>query len=686
MATPIEEWLTIPEANTAKPPPFLPQQKTPFELWMSAKPEAQPSPKPKSQSLASMGKAYLSGVKQGVEDVFLRNFLDPGAVELENIYNSLGGSSTSAQQAAAERMQSAREFAANPEMRGIGDTARFLQQIAGTAGLTALPFFRAGKSASPILQFLGGTFGKRLPTKGASMAVSGGLQGGIGALLTREPDQEALPAAAEGGAIGMVVGPLTGTAISTGTNLFELGIGLIMKAAAGQPLTFPERKIAQAFARDEITGPMVQQRLSKLTPEASLADVGGANVRNLAETVASMPGRGASIAQDFLEGRAASQGERLTKATQQATGGIRNVYDDLRGLSEKRRLEAAPLYEEAFNLPVPYNDRIKAILDEPLIKSGIAKGMEIQRLNSLVEGKPFDPRAYAITGFNEAGDPIISGVPNIRLLDAAKRGLDDILEEFRNPQTGRLELNQRGRAIEGLRKSLVSEMDNLTGGSEGAYAKARAAWAGPSKSKDALEMGRKFFNKDSEVTSEMVKGMSKDEKDFFLSGVQRAIIDKVERVGDTADATRAIFRNKSMRDKIAAAFDDPAAYRDFVKSVESEAVYSKTRNEVLKGSQTARRTAGQQDIGIDPSVLVDAVQGNVGSAVMSGIKGVYRGMTAPNENARAAISNMLFNPAQNQKAMQDIQQRLMMKIALGSINPRVAGSLAPIAAISGREQ
>ena len=56
--------------------------------------------------------------------------------------------------------------------------------------------------------------------------------------------------------------------------------------------------------------------------------------------------------------------------------------------------------------------------------------------------------------------------------------------------------------------------------------------------------------------------------------------------------TRRIFGNDLIRSKIAAAFDDPAAFAKFEQQMESESTFAQTRNQVLKGSPTARRLAG----------------------------------------------------------------------------------------------
>lgn len=122
----------------------------------------------------------------------------------------------------------------------------------------------------------------------------------------------------------------------------------------------------------------------------------------------------------------------------------------------QRQAKAAPYYEKAFNAPAITSERIGQFVAAPEMQSGIARGMKIQRLEATAKGEKFDPQAYGITDFNEAGDPIISGVPNMRLLDAGKRGLDAMIQDNTN-EFGKV--NELGRALTQFKSSLLNEVD-----------------------------------------------------------------------------------------------------------------------------------------------------------------------------------------------------------------------------------
>ena len=63
-----------------------------------------------------------------------------------------------------------------------------------------------------------------------------------------------------------------------------------------------------------------------------------------------------------------------------------------------------------------WSPRIQNILELPIARSGLKKGIELARNDSAATGAPFNLREYAITGFDEAGQPIVGTVPNMRML------------------------------------------------------------------------------------------------------------------------------------------------------------------------------------------------------------------------------------------------------------------------------
>src|SRR5262245_26430322 len=92
-----------------------------------------------------------------------------------------------------------------------------------------------------------------------------------------------------------------------------------------------------------------------------------------------------------------------------------------------------------------------------------------------------------ITSFNEAGDPVISGTPNMRTLQTLKIGLDQMLDSaaMKTPQgtwTG------EAKQIIAYRKALLDELKALNPH----YAEANRIYGGPMEVRRAIEFGREM--------------------------------------------------------------------------------------------------------------------------------------------------------------------------------------------------
>lgn len=239
--------------------------------------------------------------------------------------------------------------------------------------------------------------------------------------------------------------------------------------------------------------------------------------------------------------------------------GVNGFYDTSQALNTARKTQSAPLYEEAMNNGPVISDRVNEFLNDPILKQGLGQGMQIQRLESLAKGEKFDPKDYGITAFNDAGDPIISGVPNMRLLDAGKKGLDNIVEQYRNPVTGKLALDQYGNAVNQVRAQYVTALDEANP----AYKAARAAWSGPSQSLDALNAGRNIFNPDSELTAQKIASLSPGDLDYHNIGVMRAIEDVANNSPNPQAALNSLLAKPNVRQKLSAAFGSPEGFDEF---------------------------------------------------------------------------------------------------------------------------
>lgn len=483
---------------------------------------------------------------------------------------------------------------------------------------------------------------------------SGASSAGVGAAYgfgSGEGLSDRLGTLAGGAALGFGAGVAVPVAINAASAAFN----------ALRPEVRATNKLAQALARDKLTPAKVQGDLRAM-PGGTIADVGGQNTKGLARAAASVPGRSKDLASDFFEKRQMEAADRVIKATNDTFKAGNNYYDVIRDLMQKRAAAAAPLYEKAHDKPVlALSDRMTGILRDPVGKAALAKGIEIQRIEAAARGVKFDPTVYGVE-FDAAGNAFIkmvpdslgrlgpARVPNFRALDAVKQGLDDLLEAYRNNITNRLQLSQRGLAINEMRKAVIQELDAMNPD----YAAARNAWAGPTAAKTAMERGRSFFRRDAEVTAEELKNMSDSEKEFFLQGVGRGIKDMVNAIPDGANVVRRLISTPAMRDKLQAAFPGKKQEFDkYMRLLKREATFNKTRNAVLSGSRTTPLSqeindAGFTHIGGLVSDALSAARGQpsgffqLGSRVAGPAINRYRAGVM--ESTRDALGAMLFSP------------------------------------------
>lgn len=531
--------------------------------------------------------------------------------------------------------------------RATIDAFRQQNPVAGTMSAIAGSMGRPGEAATQMLARAPSAWGAA--KEGAK--IGAGYGGALGFTEGEGGAADRVKAATGGAAVGGLLG--------AGAPVVVEGISAsLRKAAQGVldrlgPESQAAQRIARALQRDNMTVDDLRTVLDNLGPNATLADAGGANLRGLAEVVAQTPGEGMQAAQ-VLQQRMEGQGNRLSDAVNRGLSGA-DVVQTADQLAAKRASDAAPLYEAANATGPVHSDRIAEFLSDPIAKAGLRQGIEIQRLEALAAGKPFNPNDLAVVGFNDAGDPILGGVPNMRTIDAVKKGLDNILDQYRDPMSGRLVLDQRGRAVDAVRRSFLGEVD----AANPIYAEARAAWAGPSQSLDAMAAGRDFTKLDPRVLRQQMQGMSPSDAEFYRAGVADRVKEMISTTRDGADSTRKIFGNDRIREQLRAVFPDDASFNAFAQDVEREALFARTRNQMLRGSQTYMRQAAAADMAA-PSVsdvLGSAVQGNYGAAFGQGVRSLANMLLRPPQGVTSELAPMLFSQGDNAATLAALTQK-----------------------------
>jgi len=522
-------------------------------------------------------------------------------------------------------------------------------------------------------------------------AVGGGLSGfgsGEGGL------EERLEGAAIGGGLGSTIGaatPLIANAVSRVAGRVTDAVGLRNPQRGGnlQTLRAMERdKAGGGPGIHEVYGRIMSNQGADARPEF-LADMGGENLKRLASMTTQTPGAARQAAREAIAERTAGQADRISDDIMRLLSPNADWHGTVDSLNKARSSAARPFYERAFNSGPVADKTIMDVASDPIIRQGAQFGIRTQVLEdiaqSLKTGNPrtFDPNKFGVVGFDEAFNPIL-GEPSkwtTRTLDAAKRGIDEMLEKYRNEITGKLVLDERGRAMEGVRSGLVARLKALTGGEEGDYAQGLKAWAGPSRSKDMLALGRQVFSPDAEITEKTITKLLPSEKEMFLAGVAKAIRDRVENTADGRNAVHSFFSKAANRNKLKAAFPDAASYRQFEKLMrretgmfEGQGVYGPRA-----GSPTQRNAADAQDAMLDPAdgVLSNLMTGNFSGAARAGMSDIMRRAQGMNSSTADYLGPKLLtdSPSENEAFIRELLKLRQSNQAKLSQNQGLARAL-----------
>lgn len=214
-------------------------------------------------------------------------------------------------------------------------------------------------------------------------------------------------------------------------------------------------------------------------------------------------------------------------------------------------------------------------------------------------------------------------------LDYIKRGIDDILEPQRNQFTGKLQLDEGGRAINNVQRELISEVDRLNP----LYREARDAYGGYAKQTQALREGfdvlpsgtlpERDFNRIVNRATEY-DGALPDPSMATLPELRRgyatSMADTVDRQRFSTNPYDTVYGSPLQQNKVATLFPDGSP--DFNRQYGLERDMAATRAETLGGSQTQPRKVADEFFQSDIANTIGdgAIQALTGGGVPGGMK------------------------------------------------------------------
>lgn len=618
---------------------------------------------------AQMGKAQSGGYKDGRQEgnPVVRGLLNvaqgPSFGFSDEIMGGVGGAlkTLTNGKSFGENYRETRDYA-----RGVQDQYREDFPIGST--VTQLMAAAPTLVANPLGKAGGAVLAQVSPKAAAWMNPTTQLTGVL---------QNTARAAASGAGYGAVSGAGESTAQTLPGVLADAGKSAAMGAAlagAAQPVqmavgaagrnvmqrvsdksagSYAQQKVAQALVRDG-RGSLVESgavnpvgqvsaRFRKLGPEATVADAGGENTRQLLDTLATLPGKTKDRTQALIRDRQAGRAGRLVGAADTALGtrgaGFQQTLDALDGA---RRQAAAPFYNQLQGLTAQVDDDVLSLLGKTAGIHG-----EAQKLYRLQTGEDL------ALGALKKGD----AVP-FAMLDTLKQSLYDAAEAAKRQGN-----NKMARAIDDARVQLTGKLDSIAPkvNGESVYKLARDAYAGPSQLIDAAEMGRAAMKADTFDVSSAVRAMSQSEAEAFRVGALQALREKAGTQGGQTSLLR-MWMEPATRDRLKAIFGRD--YRAFAAEVAKEARL-KGLEGVGRGSQTASRMYGAGDLDMAPLVETaglasSAASGNA-TGILTGAANLWNRVKTP-EAVRDSMGRILLSQGREGAANIQTMQGLLARI------------------------
>jgi len=385
------------------------------------------------------------------------------------------------------------------------------------------------------------------------------------------------------------------------------------------------------------------------TTDVPLAELYGKNITNLAKGAAQYP-KAQPATERYFEGKIADSPDKIRQAISKNISSVDNYYATADDLLKAGRAKAAPLYDKAYAQKGITSSRINQFLEQPELKAGLKQGLDLERIDSVAGNKAFNAGDYAVTGFNQAGDPVIGKVPNMKMLDTAKRGLDAMIKAETDVAGN---ITPRGRSLLSLKDAYLKELDNVSP----AYKEAREAAGDYFKIDNAIKSGKDFMKEDSELIGKNFKALSAPEKEAYKIGVGKQMRDLLENQKEGFNSFNRLLGSTEQKKRLMKVLS-PTEYKNLETSLRAEDRLFKMRNEVLGGSPTTSKAMAAANIASGGADLLQAASsGGIANAPRSAVKSlILKAFDGLNDNKAEAITKILYetDPVQKLKLIEQI--------------------------------
>jgi len=235
-------------------------------------------------------------------------------------------------------------------------------------------------------------------------------------------------------------------------------------------------------------------------------------------------------------------------------------------------------------------------LDERLNREGldISKMSNAEIARALDEADDTIARAMAQLDGEGPGQPMVDLLPGMtptmQTLDYVKRGMNDVIEGYRDGTTGRLNLDDQGRAVVNATSQFRDELVRLTGGDEGVYAQALKVSGDAIRIDEAFKLAPRLIGQSVRTRDfvDRVERMGEAERQALAAGVADHILGQMER----GRLTPRQLDNVQFREKISALVGTGRA-AEFIQRLRAEMGMAQAGARMAPGSGSVTAEAMQ---------------------------------------------------------------------------------------------
>jgi hypothetical protein len=499
-----------------------------------------------------------------------------------------------------------------------------------------------------------------LARSGASAADAAGLGAFSGAMEGNGLAERGMNAL-KGGLLGGVLGGATPAALSLGGAALSPIISNIR--ARINPTGFAQSQVARGVSESGMTPGQIADDIRSAAAEGqgmfTAADAMGNAGQRMLSSTARAPGQARTDVVNFLEGRQAGQGRRISSALAEGFDSPQTAAQTEARLTAQRGADADAAYS-AVRAGAGRTDVVPTInrLDRTI---GTGPGQALEAANDSVEGalRPFRERLARVNPDD------FEAVQRIRfdMADAAQNAL----------QSG---YGNRAREI----GSAVRELDAAMEGASSGYRQANRNFAQASRDIDAVGQGRAaaMRGRTEDIIPEF-QGQSPAGQGAYRAGYVDPLIQQTQGAAFGVNKARPLINDAFEAEANAMAPGAPLMQR----RIGRENTMFQTRNAATGNSKTAENLADDAAMGVDPTLVGQVLSGNWSGALRSVIASGSNALSGNTPAVRQAVADILMtrgsnvNAAQFQRMIDETVQRIQQLQRLGrSMGRGAAGGLA----------